>query len=178
MGFGEVSITSPDVTMVENADGTVAISYPDKFRMSIRADLTIEGETGTAGADIGVRFDGLTMTASGTPQAIAYETRAGLVDVMLDRLILEGGAGAPEDIPPVTLIFTLRDLSTTTTVSDDGTLQTVDTTSTTGQSIFEFALDDGFGFVSTTVGAVDSSSATSTVVVPATPVDWLNLSTR
>jgi hypothetical protein len=177
MGFGEVSITSPDVTMVENGDGSVAISYPDKFRISIRADLTIEGESGSVGADIGIRFDDMTMTASGTPQAIAYETRAGLVDVVLDRLIAEGEAGGPEDIPPVNVILTLRDLSTSTTITDDGTLQTVATTSTTGQSIFEFSLDDGYGFVSTTVGAVDSSTATSTLALPATPVDWLNLST-
>jgi hypothetical protein len=177
MGFGAVTISSPDITMSENGDGTVAITYPDKFRMTLRADLTIEGETGSVGADIGIRLDGQSLVASGTPQAVTYDSQTTLMDIALDRIILEGGAGGPQDIPPVTFVVTIRDLLTDTTITDAGESYTIATVSTTGQSIFEVGFEDGFGTTSTTVGAVDTSSTTSTFVVPKTPVDWLNLTT-
>ncbi len=177
MGFGQVTVTSPDITMVENADGTVAISYPGKFRMNIRADLTIEGETGAAGVDIGVRLEGQSAVASGTPEAVSYAARTGLMDIALDRITLEGEAGRPEDVPPVSMILTIRDLATDTTITDAGETWGIATTTTTNQTVFEFSFDDGYGTTSTTVGSIDASNASTSLTLPKTPVDWLNLST-
>lgn len=177
MGFGEVTISSPDVTMVENADGTVAISYPDKFRLNLRANLTIEGETGTVGADIGVRLDGQNLVASGTPGAVTYAARTALMDVKLDRIVLEGAAGGGNDIPPINMILTLNDLTTDTTITDGADAHTITATTSAGQTIFELSFDDGYGTVTTTVGSVESTTSTANLVVPTTPVDWLNLTT-
>lgn len=176
MGFGQVTISSPDITMVENADGTVAISYPGKFRMNLRADLTIEGESGSVGADIGVRLEEQSAVASGTAQAVTYSAQTGLMDIALDRIILEGEAGSNEDVPPINAIMTIRGLGTDTTITDAGETWGVATTTTTGQTVFEFSFDDGYGTTSTTVGSIDASNATTSVTVPKAPVDWLNLS--
>jgi hypothetical protein len=176
MGFGSVTITTPDVSMVENGDGTVAITYPDKFRMQIIADLNIDGERGTATAEIGVRLEDQSVIASGSPASVFYTSTTGLMDVVLDRLILVENGTETIEPPPVNVIFNIRDLVTNTTIDSDGQLYTITTDNWTGASIFEFSFDDGWGTVSTTVGSVDSSISSSQMIVPVAPVDWLNLS--
>jgi hypothetical protein len=181
MGFGSVTITTPDVSMVENGDGTVAITYPDKFRMQIIADLNIDGERGTATVEIGVRLEDQSLTASGTPAAVAYASRTGLMDVVLDRLLLVENGTETIEPPPFNVIFNIRDLVTDTTIENDGQQYVITTDNTTGASIFEISYEEdgfesGWGVLSTTVGSVDSSFSNSQLVVPVTPVDWLNLS--
>jgi hypothetical protein len=176
MGFGSVTITTPDVSMLENGDGTVAITYPDKFRMQIIADLNIDGERGTATVEIGVRLEDQSLTASGTPAAVAYASRTGLMDVVLDRLLLVENGTETIEPPPFNVIFNIRDLVTDTTIESDGQQYVITTDNTTGASIFEISFDDGWGAISTTVGSVDSSISSSQMIVPVAPVDWLNLS--
>lgn len=177
MGFGTVTITSPDVTMVENGDGSVTMSYPDKFRLSIVADLTVEGDKGTLTADFGMRMDGQSLTVTGTPESMTYASRTALMDIMLDRILFVDEGSSNTEQPEVDLIFTIRDLVTDTTIATDDQAHRIATTTTTGQSVFEFGFDDGWGIVSTTVGSVETSTSSSALVIPVAPVDWLNLST-
>lgn len=176
MGFGSVTINTPDVSMVENGDGTVAITYPDKFRMQIIADLNIDGDRGTVTVELGVRLEDQSLTASGTPAAVAYASRTGLMDIVLDRLLLVENGTETIEPPPFNVIFNIRDLVTDTTIESDGQQYVVTTDNTTGASIFEISFDDGWGAISTTVGSVDSSISSSQMIVPVAPVDWLNLS--
>jgi len=176
MGFGTVTITSPDVTMVENGDGSVAVSYPDKFRLSIVAELQVEGDRGKLTADFGMRMEGQSLTVTGTPESMTYASQTALMDIVLDRILFTDDSSGTTEQPEVDVIFTIRDLVTDTTIANDGQAHTLRTTNTTGQSIFELSFEDGWGLVSTTVGSVDTSSSESTLVIPVAPVDWLNLS--
>jgi hypothetical protein len=177
MGLGEVSVTSPDVTFVEMADGTVSVSYPPKFRVTLRADLTAEGETASATAEFGIRLEGRSQTASGTPAAVSYATRTALMDVVLDRISVEGVGIEPGDIPEIDVVITVTDVSTDTTISDEGETHALSALSTTGTSVYEISMQEGNGSTSTNVGTSDTSSSTTTLTVPRKTVDWLNLST-
>jgi hypothetical protein len=144
--------------------------------MQIVADLSIDGDGGTATVEIGVRLEDQSMTASGTPDAVAIASRTGLMDIKLDRIMLVDDDGFRPEDPLVDVIFNIRDLVTDTTIANDGQLYTISTTNTTGATIFEFSFDDGWSGLSTTVGSVDTTSSNSVLTIPVTPVDWLNLS--
>jgi hypothetical protein len=176
MGLGTVTVNSPDVTMVENGDGSVAISYPDKFRISIAAELQIEGDRGTLTADFGVRLEGQSLTVTGTTESMAYASQTALMDVVLDRIRLFDEASATTDEPNGDMILTIRDLVSDTTIGNDGLAHRIQSANTTGQSLFEISFEGGWGTVSTTVGSVDTTSSDSALVIPVAPVDWLNLS--
>ena len=176
MDLGSVKITSPDVTFVENADGTVAISYPEKSRLNLRADISADGETASFEASIALRLIDNTTTARGTPAAVTYVSKTGLMDLVLDDISIEGSNVAPDDLAAFDLAFTVTDTSTETTIADDGQAYAIAILSTTGRILYESTSPDGFGAISTTAGESAATSNTVTFKVPRTPVDWLNLS--
>ena len=178
MDLGSVEITSPDVTFVEHADGTVAISYPEKSRLTLRADIRTNDETANLEASIAMRLEDSTTTAHGTAAAVTYVSKTGLTDIVLDDLSIAGSNVAPDDLGSLDFdfAFTITDTSTETTIADDGQVYTVTSLSTTGRTLYASTSTVGLGAVSTTAGETAATNSSMTLTLPRTGVDWLNLS--
>lgn len=178
LGLGEISVTAPDVTFVENTDGTVAISYPEKSRLNLRAAISADGQTANVEATIALHLEDNTATARGTPEAVTYVSKTGLIDAILEDIAIEGSNVALDDLraSDFDLAITVFDTSTETIISDDGQAYAVTILSTSGQTLYSFTSPDGLGALSTTAGENAASSTGMTLTLPRTAVDWLNLS--
>ncbi len=73
------ALTMPQIAFTENGDGTVSVVLPAETPLTITSTLP-EGPKNVV--ELALRQSGLTMTASGTPEALVY-------DVAADRYALE-----------------------------------------------------------------------------------------
>ncbi len=91
---GTVSIES--VSFDDNGDGTVDVVLPDAFTVSLHSPGK-EGDTTAKATDTEFTVDaeGTTITASGTPGAVSYQTDAPAVTVTLDTI--DGVAAAEKN---------------------------------------------------------------------------------
>ena len=87
------TVTLDTISFTDNGDGTVAIVLPDSFPIKMTIPATA-GDATSTGSDltIDVAMPGATITASGTPQAIAYATDAPQLDLSLTAT--DSGAAA------------------------------------------------------------------------------------
>ena len=80
---GTVSLDTMSFT--DNGDGTVTVTLPDSFPVTVTIPATSGDATSTAqDIKIDVTMPGATIIASGTPDAIAYATDAPQMDVKAD----------------------------------------------------------------------------------------------
>ncbi|MFW2543473.1 hypothetical protein ACN2XU_12580 [Primorskyibacter sp. 2E107] len=79
VGMGEMSLT-------DNGDGTVAITWPSP--MPITVSMDIEGDPVELGFDYS--YEGLDMTVSGTPDVMTYDYTADSLGLTLTNLVVDG----------------------------------------------------------------------------------------
>jgi len=89
---GEIDMVIPEMTLTENGDGTVSISFPESFAMTVSGQA--EGEDFSA--DILYVHDGLNMVVSGTPDNMTYDYAADSLSLALGELVIDGEA-MPKD---------------------------------------------------------------------------------
>jgi hypothetical protein len=92
MGVASFQIVTDDVTMADNGDGTVSITYPSPMAISIAGGLKDEG---SFTADMIMTHDGYAITASGDPDDITYEIDAQNMRLEFNEVSM-GGADAPK----------------------------------------------------------------------------------
>jgi hypothetical protein len=176
LGVGEITLTMPDVTLAENADGTVTITYPETFSASLQAEITAEGESIDLEMVFSLRQTGSSTTARGTPGAVTYKTSTALSDLTLDSLVVETAGDLSDDQPDLDLALSMQDIASEMTITEDDDAFLVSTLSTNGRMVFEIAVDDGMGTLSTTVGETETGSFSSSLTLPRGTVNWLDLS--
>ena len=106
MDDGDTAIVGElgDLSFVENGDGTVSITMSEEYPITVNSS---DGST----ADIRVTNAGLSVTASGDPDAINYEIAADKYSVQLES-VTENGQPVPAD-----LLFAANNLTGVYTVT-------------------------------------------------------------
>jgi hypothetical protein len=172
MGVGSVYIDSPDITMTENGDGTVSISYPATAMLFVGGDFNVDGETASVSVDLTLTLTDFVSVASGTPGDITYVSEAGLIDVALGEPMITPDPGLGSFT--VDAFVTVRDYTATSrvTVAD---MVTITTDSKSGQSIYDVSYSDEYESSGKSVGVVETTSSVGTIALPRTPLDLLNL---
>lgn len=89
-GQGDIAVTAsmPGLTFVDNGDGTVDVQMPSNYPISIQ----FKEDSGSGSALVNYNTVGLKMTASGTADALSYDTKAASMDISLGELIIDGTA--------------------------------------------------------------------------------------
>ncbi len=85
---GQFNMAVPEMTLTENGDGTVNISFPESFPMTISGDA--EGDPFSA--DLLYTHDALEMVVSGTPENMTYDYTANSLNLALDSMEFDGEA--------------------------------------------------------------------------------------
>lgn len=172
MGVGSVFIESPDMTLVEQSDGTVIITYPATARVAAGGDFSLDGETGGATVALDLTMTGFVSTASGTPGDITYVTQAGLIDMAMGDLTISPDPGMDDFLFDTFITISDYAATTRTTVGDRITMVTENTS---GRTIYDVAFSDGMGTASRSVGQVASTVSGGTIVLPRAPLNVMNL---
>ena len=87
--------TIPEVTFTDLGDGTVEITMSDSYTISI--DTAAVGETPASGAEITISNPGLSVIASGTPEATDYSFTAPEMKIALTKIDGADAAAAGAD---------------------------------------------------------------------------------
>lgn len=92
MDMGSFQIVSDNVTMMENGDGTVSITYPSPMAITFAGGIADEG---AFTADITMTHGGYAVLASGDPDAITYDIDVQDLQIEIGDITLYG-YDAPE----------------------------------------------------------------------------------
>lgn len=98
---GQFRMAVPEMTLTENGDGTVSITLPDNFPMTVSGDA--DGEAFSA--DIVYALDGMNMVVSGSPEDMTYSYVANSVAVSLNNIIVDGQP-LPQDVLDASMAMT------------------------------------------------------------------------
>lgn len=109
---GNITVTGPELSFVENGDGTVTMTMPEVMSVLMKVEVP-EAE------DVRAAFDyvskGVTIVASGTPDAITQTYAGDELSMVLKELVAEGEA---LDIGSATITMTQLGGTSETTVGD------------------------------------------------------------
>lgn len=132
---GSVVMTVPEMTLTETGDGSVAITFPESFPMTI--DFSAAGE-GDGQAVLTYTQQGLEMLVSGSPEDMTYDYKAAGLGLALTSLIADG-----ETIPADALKagFTMQDVSGQSRMQI-GEMRTIAQTMSAAGLSYEIAFDD------------------------------------
>jgi hypothetical protein len=163
---GNMSVTFPDIEMVENGDGTVSLSYPTAPVYGYAVEIT--GQTSFSGK-IELIYDNLDYVASGFPGDVTYA-------YSVDNIAFESTELSVEGNQPIALEIkgTVSDVSSTNRVAVTSVV-TIDSslTSNAQKGVFNFGLHQkeftGFEL------AVENQISTSKIVLPRGGMDIMNL---
>jgi len=143
-GIASLQITTDAaVTLTDNSDGTVSITYPSPMTISMAGGAR---EEGSFGADFVMTHDGYTIIASGEPGDITYASTAQNLRLEAGRITIEDTDDAPVSLEG---FLTLDGWSGTSHVIE-GDLISYNAASTTGTSIADFTFTNS-GIVSRTL---------------------------
>lgn len=84
--WGGLQVTGEALTMTENGDGTVTISYPSPMNITIAGGLK---DAGSFSVDLVMTHDGYTVVASGEAGDVAYASTAQNVVFVMENLMLD-----------------------------------------------------------------------------------------
>lgn len=87
MGIASFQITADAVTMTENGDGSVTVTYPSPMNVSLVGG--VQGE-GTASGNLTLTHDGYTIIATGEPGDITYDIDAQNLRMEIGDVSLDG----------------------------------------------------------------------------------------
>ncbi len=172
MGLGSVFFQSSDLILTENGDGTVSLDLAPETQVSFGGTATVDGETISVSADATIRLTNYTGMASGTSGDITYVTQVDMIDIALDSFDFPNKVDFPSFA--VNAFLTIRDVASTTRIAVADTV-TLTSDGTSGATIYDVSYSDGSDISGAFVGAVESTATTTTVVLPGTPMDIMNL---
>jgi hypothetical protein len=128
-------LTFSAIDFVENADGTVSMSFPDNIPLTFM--MAPPGEPKIEGA-LSLSTDNFQMTASGAPSEITYDYSADAIGVALTDLTVGGDTLGPDML---TLAMTASDLAGTSLMTA-GALRGVEQSMTLGKLDYTIAFQD------------------------------------
>lgn len=168
--FGAASFqvsTDATVSLSENSDGTVTITYPSPMAITIKGGAPNEG---AFEADMVMTHDDYTIIASGDAGDIAYQSTSTNLRFQSDDLTLEGS----EEEITIDGFMTLDSWTGTSQVTE-GDVITYSAQSDTGMTVVEFT----FGIDNVLSTSKQTAQPTQTLValsLPAGGSDLMNLS--
>lgn len=167
MGFGNVAVAVSDITMTENGDGTVAVTYPSPMIVAISGNLQ---EVGPFAATLQSEQGAYDVIASGDAGDVTYKgTGTDLSYTLLDVTF----AGSEEWTIKASGTVAGFELETRVT---EGNLITVESATTMGANTYEFDMSGPDGIVSTNTGSYGATQATASLSLPVGGSDIMNLS--
>jgi len=155
---GTTTGTVPQITIIDNDDGTVAIVYPSEM------PITMTG-TGEASFEMGMllRTTDLKITASGAPSQITYAYSAAGIGMTMGKLSSDG-----EAIEIGSAVFDMADVQGSSVMTMDGG-RTAEQKASTGAATYELAFTDPEDGASsmTWAGRIDGINMTGDMKLPA-----------
>ncbi len=163
-GEASFQITADAISMTDNGDGSVTISYPSP--MAITMSGGAKGE-GSFTADLVLTHDGYTAIATGQPGDIAYDTDGSNLRVEIQNVSVDGSGASNFDM---TGFLTMTEFSNDSRITE-GNLISYVTQSMTGDSVaeFNFTADN----VSSTT--IQNTQPTQTSINASLPVGGSNI---
>ena len=166
--FGSLQIKADAITLSENGDGSVTITYPSPMTVSIAGGIANEG---SFAADLIITNNAHTSTATGDAGDITYETTGSGMEIDFADLSVDG---ADVDNMEITGGMSIDEWTNTSRVTE-GDLITVTGQSSVGTSEMDFAfiVDN---VTSKTTQTTQPATATINASLPAGGSDVMNLS--
>ena len=173
-GAGSISVKTAPQIMTENADGTVSISFAADNTIAVAATVRPDDITEFyAAANIDLTLTGYSAVASGTANDVTYVTHADLIEMTLTDLTL---SGAPEaELVEVQAYLSVADHDTRSQITT-GAVTTLDSTSTSGQTITDYSFAFGQDFLSKTVSQQSGTVFSGKLTLPGGPINLMNIS--
>jgi len=165
-GAASLKLTADAISMTDNADGSVTISYPSPMKVSVAGGVRGEGNFAL---EMTVTHDGYTATATGDPGDIAYVTAGDNLRVDFGNLTLDG-----QDDTDLAGFLTLASFANNSRITE-GNLIRYASQSSTGNSTANFS----FGTGNVTTKTTQTTNPTQTTIAAMLPVggaDVMNLS--
>ena len=172
MGFGLIFVRAGDMTLTENADTTVSITYAPQSTLAIGGDFDVDGDQFTLRTNFTVTRTGFVSTASGVPTEITYDTTMDMLDFALDMISIypDPGLGDYE----ANAFVTMQDLVSSTRISvGDNVVLWTDTTS--AATVYDVSFEDEYGSFGGGTGSVNLTDSSAEIVLPRTPLDIMLL---
>jgi hypothetical protein len=165
-GVATLRVGLPDMRLIDQSDGTVAISYPDAFDVRLEFDVPSEGAGSMTMSVAQENFQG---SASGTPGDVTFTQSA-------DGLTL---AVKDIDVPEQEIDFTMAvqgEGYTSTSRVVTGDLITATSEMTVGNADVAYVVTDPEGAIMSNTGRFGGSTSTFESAFPAGGSDVMNLS--
>lgn len=172
MGVGQLTVQTSAMILTENGDGTVAPAFAPDWTLSARLTVTDE-PTANVGFDLALQPVGYVSTASGTPDAITFDTSYDRMDVSLVGLATEG----IDDIGAFDMDFfvSIEGSVTRTVVTTTADLVTLVSAGTFARVITDYSFVIDGEMTSQNVSVTEDGAVNSTLAMPAAGIDILNL---
>ncbi|MCG3268579.1 DUF2125 domain-containing protein [Yoonia sp. I 8.24] len=168
MGFGEISVSVPPMTMVDAADGTVTMTLPKSMDYTVMAVIPLI-RSEPIQATMNVQQSDMQMTASGEPGAITYESVAGAGTASLTS------ASIVPDVAEMVFGVTINSGGhTVVSTVTEGEMITISSEYVMEPMTYEAMTDFGEG-QSTNTNTIGRSQVSASSAIPAEGFDLLNL---
>ncbi len=168
LGAGSFQVKMGSITLTENNDGSVEITYPSPLNLSVSGGIAGEG---SFEASLVMTNGAYSSIATGVAGDIAYETNATDWQIEVVNVTTDGVEGSEFSVSGA---MTFDELSNTSRVTE-GNLIDYTVTSNVGKSLgeFEFVVDNVRSVTTQTAEAVTSTASAS---LPVGGSDLMNLS--
>ncbi|SFR55470.1 hypothetical protein SAMN04488005_2843 [Yoonia tamlensis] len=168
MGFGEISVSMPPMTMEDHADGTVTTKFPKSLDYTVVAAIPLV-RAEPYQATMNVQQSDMQMTASGEPGTITYESVAGAGTASLTS------ASIFPEVAEMVFGFTVNSGGhTVVSTVTEGEMITISSEYVIEPMTYETVTDFGEG-QSTNKSNVGRMQASTNAALPAEGFDLLNL---
>lgn len=168
--IGDVSMTFPDLQLIENGDGTVSFAYPKTSTYGIAVKITGKGSfTG----NLNMVYDNLRYVASGNPGDVTYTYSVDKVTFETTDIVIEGGA-LPDKPSAISVNGVLLGMAGTSRVKV-ASLITVESEMTIDSQDTFFAAEFPDGTSIEHQATVKNQSGVSNGTLPRGGMDILNL---
>jgi hypothetical protein len=167
-GVASFQIKTDSVTMTENRNGTVTINYPSPMMISVAGGAPGEGSFSALAT---MTHDGYTVTASGEPGDISYQSNGQNIQLVISDIFVDDATVADMNVEG---LMTLTDWTGTTRVTE-GNLITYSTASQVGTTNVDFTFS-GDNVSSRSTQTTLPLTSTVEATLPVGGSDVMNLS--
>lgn len=164
--LGSVAFSLPAFTLDEKGDGTVALAYPETFKMGLK--VVLRDEDDFAGEVI-MTTSGFEMIASGAPNDVTYVYSADQMTMALGDIEFEGN----EDTE-VTMAGVFADIAGTSRIAVGNQIDATTQMQMAGHN-FDMSAVDKEGVELTYNGGGETMTSDAKLVLPRGGLDILNL---
>ncbi len=176
MGVGTANLTTSDIVLIENGDGTVTMRYPAAMDIAMGFSIAEFGDGSLAMRMTGPGYD---MLASGDPGDVSYSYDVAEIAIELVGLDLSGPGFSPADMQALAdanLAGTIRTAGNRGTMRiREGDLVTMSFDGTVDSQDFDFAYTTPDGLASTQSGSTGEVGFAAEVAIPANGVGLMAL---